>query len=208
MTIGDRLLKLRKERNLSQEDLANELDVSRQTVSKWETNQSMPEFDKIVPLCEYFGITTDELLTGSKDIIEAKEVNIKSRFAANLAISIGLYIFSIVLIILFATYFDAPVLGVCLFFTTIAIATGLIIYNGIVYGKEKKKTVTKEKPQLKLVMDCVNIIALVVYFIVSFTTMAWHITWVIFLIACLVNTVVKLLFSFDKEEVVEDEQDN
>lgn len=39
MTIGDRLLKLRRERNLSQEDLANELDVSRQTVSKWETNQ-------------------------------------------------------------------------------------------------------------------------------------------------------------------------
>ena len=72
MTIGDRLLKLRKERNLSQEDLANELDVSRQTISKWETNQSMPDFDKIVPLCKYFGITTDELLTGDKDIMEAK----------------------------------------------------------------------------------------------------------------------------------------
>ena len=54
MTIGDRLLKFRRERNLSQEDLANELDVSRQTVSKWETNQSMPDFDKIVPICNCF----------------------------------------------------------------------------------------------------------------------------------------------------------
>lgn len=206
MTIGDRLLKLRKERNLSQEDLANELDVSRQTVSKWETNQSMPDFDKIVPLCEYFGITTDELLTGSKDIIETKEINIKSRFAANLAISIGLYIFSVVLIILFATYFEAPVIGVCLFFTTIAIATGLIIYNCIVYGKEKKKNNHKEKPQLKYTTDCVNIIALVFYFIISFKTMAWHVTWIIFLIACLINTVIKLLFSFGDDEVSEDEQ--
>ena len=73
MTIGERLLNLRKEKNLSQEDLANELDVSRQSISKWETNQSMPDFDKIVLICEYFGITTDELLTGKKDIVEAKQ---------------------------------------------------------------------------------------------------------------------------------------
>ena len=209
MTIGDRLLKLRKERNSSQEDLANELDVSRQTISKWETNQSMPDFDKIVPLCEYFGITTDELLTGSKDIIETTEENTKSKFAINLAISIGLYIVSVVSIILFATYFEAPILGVCLFFVIIAIATGLIIYNAIVYGKSKKnKLVKKENQQMKLVIECIDIISLVVYFFVSFTTGAWHITWIIFLIAAAVNTIVKLLFSFNKDEVIEDEQDN
>jgi transcriptional regulator with XRE-family HTH domain len=63
MTVGERLLKLRKEKNMSQEDLANVLDVSRQTVSKWETGESMPDFNKICPLCEYFGITSDELLS-------------------------------------------------------------------------------------------------------------------------------------------------
>ena len=51
MTIGERLLKLRKERNLSQEEFANVLNVSRQTVSKWETDQSTPDFDKIIPIC-------------------------------------------------------------------------------------------------------------------------------------------------------------
>ena len=61
MTIGERLLKLRKEKNISQEELANELDVSRQTISKWETDQSQPDFDKIIPLCEFFNITSDEL---------------------------------------------------------------------------------------------------------------------------------------------------
>ena len=184
MTIGDRLLKLRKERNLSQEDLANQLDVSRQTISKWETNQSMPYFYKIVPLCEFFGITTDEFLTGSKDIIEAKEVNTKSRFAANLAISIGLYIVSVVAIIFFSTYLAAPIIGVCLFFIIIAVATGLIIYNGIVYGKGKERDTVykKENKQEKLISECVDIIILVAYFLISFGTGAWHITWVIFLI--------------------------
>lgn len=73
MTIGERLYKLRKDKNISQEELANALDVSRQTVSKWETDQSTPDFDKIIPLCEFFGITSDELLTGNYNIKEAKQ---------------------------------------------------------------------------------------------------------------------------------------
>ena len=53
MSIGERLYNLRKERNLSQEDLANELGVSRQTISKWETGESSPDFDKIIPICDF-----------------------------------------------------------------------------------------------------------------------------------------------------------
>ena len=56
----------RKTKNLSQEEVADQLNVTRQTVSKWETNQSTPDFDKILPLCELFEITTEELLTGKK----------------------------------------------------------------------------------------------------------------------------------------------
>ena len=48
MTIGERLLKLRREKNISQEELANELDVSRQTVSKWETDQSQPDLLNLI----------------------------------------------------------------------------------------------------------------------------------------------------------------
>ena len=58
MTIGERLLNLRKEKNISQEELADILGVSRQTISKWELDQTTPDFDKLVPLCEYFGITS------------------------------------------------------------------------------------------------------------------------------------------------------
>ena len=72
MTIGERLLNLRKEKNISQEELADILGVSRQTISKWELDQTTPDFDKLVPLCEYFGITSDELLTGKKNYVEEK----------------------------------------------------------------------------------------------------------------------------------------
>ena len=66
MSIGGKLYDLRKKKGLSQEEVADKLNVSRQTVSKWETDQSMPDFDKIVPICELYSITTDELLLGSK----------------------------------------------------------------------------------------------------------------------------------------------
>lgn len=212
MTIGERLLKLRKERNLSQEELANELDVSRQSISKWETDQSMPDFDKIVSLCEYFGITTDELLTGNKDIVEAKETDTRSKFARNIAISVGLYIFSLVLLILFAAGFDQPIIGVCAFFTLIAIATGLIIYSSIMYGKKRKKgNDENENLQVKLITEATNLLLIVLYFIVSFLTNAWHITWIIFLIMAAVDTIIKILFSFKKDDLKEEitnEQDN
>ena len=66
MNIGEKLYELRKGKNLSQEEVADKLNVTRQTISKWETNQSTPDFDKIKPLCELYGITADELLTGEK----------------------------------------------------------------------------------------------------------------------------------------------
>ena len=199
MTIGERLLNLRKEKNLSQEDLANELNVSRQSISKWETNQSMPDFDKIVSLCKYFNITTDELLTGNKDIVEAEEMNIKTNYARNLAISIGLYIFSLTALILFAAGFDQPVVGVCAFFTFIAIATGLIIYNSIMYGKKRKKE-KNDNLQTKLVIEVVNTLCVVLYFLVSFITNAWHITWIIFLAVGLVDAIVKLIFGLNENK--------
>jgi transcriptional regulator with XRE-family HTH domain len=62
MTFGDRLQALRKARGLSQEQLADEMQISRQAVSKWESGQSEPDTDKIVMLSKYFGVTTDYLL--------------------------------------------------------------------------------------------------------------------------------------------------
>ena len=201
MTIGERLLRLRKERNLSQEELANVLDVSRQTISKWETDQSTPDFDKIIPLCEYFGITSDELLTGNFNINEAKKANVKSNFARNIAVAVMLYIFSIIAIVICSAQFGQPIIGVAIFFTLVAIATGILIYNGIYYSKESKdhKDV-KENTILKQITSIVGLIGVIVYLLVSFLTMAWHITWIIFIITGLVNEIVKLIYTVSHDK--------
>lgn len=74
-TIGERIYDIRKKRNLSQGELADKLDVSRQTVSKWENNMCLPEVEKLLQLSEALGVTTDYLLKGvaEKDITSEKE---------------------------------------------------------------------------------------------------------------------------------------
>ena len=67
MTLGEKIYKLRVERGLSQESLGEMLNVSRQSVSKWETDQSVPELDKIVAVSEMFGVSTDYLLKESEE---------------------------------------------------------------------------------------------------------------------------------------------
>ena len=65
-TLADRIQQLRREHGLSQEQLAEKLNVSRQAVSKWESAQAQPELDKILALSELFCVTTDYQLKGSR----------------------------------------------------------------------------------------------------------------------------------------------
>ncbi|MBR3142664.1 MAG: helix-turn-helix transcriptional regulator [Clostridiales bacterium] len=64
MTIADRIQNLRKSKGMSQEELADAAGVSRQAVSKWESEQSTPDLDKVIILSEIFDVTTDYLLKG------------------------------------------------------------------------------------------------------------------------------------------------
>lgn len=65
MKFNEKLLAMRKKQGLSQEELGLELQVSRQTISKWEAGQSYPDFQRLVMLSDYFGMSLDELV---KDI--------------------------------------------------------------------------------------------------------------------------------------------
>ncbi|MDO4618320.1 MAG: phosphoglucosamine mutase [Clostridia bacterium] len=71
MTIGQKIMSLRTAKGISQEQLAEKIQVSRQSVSKWEMDQALPGIDKVLLLTELFGISTDELLH-DKISIEAK----------------------------------------------------------------------------------------------------------------------------------------
>ncbi len=68
MTLGEKITQLRVSSNISQEDLAYELNVSRQSVSKWEMDQAIPQIDKVLRICEIFGVSADELLRDNVNI--------------------------------------------------------------------------------------------------------------------------------------------
>ena len=73
MTIAEKLKQLRKDNNMTQEDLAEKLNVSRQTISKWETNTTIPDADSIVAISKLFNITTDELLDYRVETVQKKK---------------------------------------------------------------------------------------------------------------------------------------
>ena len=65
MNFSENLQKLRKEKNISQEKLAEELKVSRQTVGKWENGVSCPEAECLIEISDFFGVSIDTLLKGT-----------------------------------------------------------------------------------------------------------------------------------------------
>lgn len=75
MNLGERLAKLRKAKGLSQEQLADELYLTRQTISKWELNQSTPDIDYLAKLSVYFGVTTDYLIKGEEQSDNAATIS-------------------------------------------------------------------------------------------------------------------------------------
>ena len=74
MNFNEKLISLRKSKGLSQEELGAELKVSRQTISKWESCQSYPDFQRLVLLSDYFGLTLDELVK-DVDVRQVRERN-------------------------------------------------------------------------------------------------------------------------------------
>ncbi len=72
MTLGEKITQLRIASNMTQEELAEKLSVSRQSVSKWEMNQALPQIDKVLVLCDLFKLSTDELLRDKTSISTGK----------------------------------------------------------------------------------------------------------------------------------------
>ena len=79
MNLADNLKKIRKENNLSQEQLAEKLGVSRQSVSKWESGISYPEMDKVIQICNIFNLNINELINEDiKQVNEDKEIQVRN----------------------------------------------------------------------------------------------------------------------------------
>lgn len=121
MKFSDRLYELRRQRGLSQEELANRIDVSRQTVSKWEIGDTVPDMDKLLALGDVFEISLDELVKGNSvekrgnrdseisQVLEEKVLTPENKVKAKKGLKISAIIFGIALaidVISFIIYFS------------------------------------------------------------------------------------------------------
>ena len=123
MKFNEKIIMLRKNKNLSQEDLGNELGVARQTISKWELGETTPEMDKLIKMSEIFEITLDDLIKDTEPNIDKNnDNNTNTQKLAGLVIKIlkGIDIF---IIIVFAI-------------TVIMMIMGLVSYNNMKYDSK------------------------------------------------------------------------
>lgn len=195
MTIGERLLELRKEKKLSQEEVADKLNVTRQTISKWETDQSTPDFDKIVPICDLYNITTEELLRGIKPEKTTLESNDMGKNKKAFGIGVGVFLYFLAVVFISVTVplnILNPILASGIFLLICGVATAVIVYVCMVYKTKKDKP--KVNPLVKQITDIVSIIVLIIYLIISFITMAWAITWILWIAYALIEEIIKLIF--------------
>ena len=146
MIFSEKLLTLRKAKGITQEQLAEKLDVSRQSISKWESGQSIPELEKIVALSTIFDVTTDYLLKSSEidDLSVKTEMLEKQQQQQQMLVreqrqhqiwACILYAIAVYLV-LFAIYFvehdlffstEADILGKPVIFAEFFIATAVVI---------------------------------------------------------------------------------
>lgn len=194
MNVGEKILQLRKKMGLSQEELAEKLNVTRQTISKWETNQSSPDFEKIVPLCDLFEITTDELLRGkSENIKNLDDSKIRRKTAYKVSISVFIYFLAIIWVISMSTMpWISEEITVSVFLLLCAIATVNLIYHFMSLPKEKETEPKKEKNKYEWLDDLVTLIFTAIYLLISFITMHWEITWILWIVYAIVLEIIHL----------------
>lgn len=149
MILADKIINLRKRESMTQEDLAHEIGVSRQSVSKWESSMAMPDLDKIVKLSNIFGVSTDFLLNddlGMENIIVNENEDTKERLidltvlndyyenyekiARSIAVSFPVFILSSLPVLTIGQSNEA--LGVILTLIIVALGAAICIHAGFV----------------------------------------------------------------------------
>lgn len=157
----------------------------------------------------------DELIKGLKeqDVLNYEQAQKnRQKSALVLSVSIGLYIMSIVVLILVSEVFpNNDVLGVCLMLTIDAVATGLIVYNAasrpkyikadesiVEEFKEWKSATSSQREILKSIRSIAWLIIVALYFVLSFAFGIWAYSWIIFIIGAAVERIITLTFELRK----------
>lgn len=142
MKLSDKIVGLRKSNGMSQEDLAEELDISRQAISRWESGAAMPDANNILQLSKLFGVTTDYLLNddyqSDNDLPKVKEVQ-----NDNLG-QIMIYLVTLEVMILLMQFMTTFILQ-NVFFAFLSFLPFIAAIGGFEYAYQKKVSSATEK---------------------------------------------------------------
>ena len=135
MTFGENLQFLRKRSGLTQEELAEKMDVSRQSVSKWESNSAYPEMDAILRLCGLFSCDMDTLLRGDVSRRFGEDAAAydqhMNRFSAAIAAGVALVLLGVISSMLLVCFFASETAGGMVFFLFLIFAVIIFIVSGM-----------------------------------------------------------------------------
>lgn len=135
MNIADRIQHLRKSKGISQEELADKIGVFRQAVSKWESEQSIPDIEKIILLSDYFETTTDFLLRGIESVQELEKKYSAAVFAVAGTILNAIGLVSSVVIWIERQMVFAVGVGLVI----MLLGTGIFLIGQLIDTKDKRK---------------------------------------------------------------------
>ena len=131
MKIGDKLKKARMDKNLTQEEVAEKIFVSRQSISNWENNRTYPDIGNVIALSDLYQISLDELLKGSDNFMEHLEEStdlVKSN--KKLMALIVLALIAMIVMAIFTEFLPEKVFLVSIF--TLAVILTSLIYREII----------------------------------------------------------------------------
>lgn len=138
MQFGENMQFLRKQKGMTQEELAEQMAVSRQTVSKWESDQSFPETEKLIALCDLFGCSMDVLLRGNvrESFLEDTDGYDKhcNQFTNRICGGVACVLFGLFALLFSYGIYWSETVSVLLFFALLVIAVAVFIIAGLSHG--------------------------------------------------------------------------
>ena len=145
MSFGKNLQNARKASGLSQEELADKMEVSRQSISKWESGSSYPETEKLIELAKLLGCQIDELINGTQGIAKGGSVKEKyntlmRKFSQGISFAVGLILFGVVLLLGFEGFGENFAgYGVIAFLSCVVVSVPIFVVRGIEMGHFKER---------------------------------------------------------------------
>ena len=208
-SVGRFIAKLRKEKNLTQRDLAEKLGITNQAVSKWERGENLPDISILMELAKIFNVTVDELLKGERVLVEAENPVVKEELVKSepikeetyvnesndkqqpnkklwMAVAIGMFVVSPACFFLF----DNNILNFVSFFALMGTATFLMIYNA---PTERRRH--DINPKIQPLVSIIYSSAVIIFFAIGYIFKTYSTAWLVFLFSTLLVKIIKYKYN-------------